>query len=675
MRVPCSPSLVLAVALTLATACTGPASEPSPGPLSTPAGVARLEEHDSLSPSAQLATVAALEEDLAAPRHPSDGAGRAWLDPAEDGPVAVVARSPARFPVIFETGPLGIREGGAVFLMPSPFWGWSTPQTELPEAVGYTAVTTDAAGVRLEVATLDAYLLAIRIQGRDLAPGERLRIVYGAGPAGAVCDRYAERATTLWLAVDGDGDGVRAVLADSPRVDVLPGPAASLWLTLPTVARPGGPVRLTLAVLDAAGNAGVRLAGSLSLEAEPPWPGLPGRLILAPEAEGMAALELAAPPQGTFRVRAHGPDNLSGASNPMVVSEHGPRVLWGDLHGHSAISDGTATPEGYLRYARDVAGLDIAAITDHDHWGIRFLDQSPDLWQEIREQTEAFHEPGRFVTLLGYEWTSWLHGHRHVLYFDGEGAVLSSLDPRYDTPPELWAALRGRAALTVAHHSAGGPVATNWAFSPDPELEPVTEIVSVHGSSEAPDAPAAIYNPVTGNFARDVLDQGYRLGFIGSGDGHDGHPGLAHLGGPSGGLAAVVAEELTRPAVLEAMRARRVYASNGARILLRMSVAGNPMGSVVPIGPDGLEPAELVVMAVTTAPAERIDVIRSGSVVKSVAGDDLEELLLTTPLEGLRAGEYVYVRVIQSDGGAAWSSPVFFVAAPQDAPPPTTRPG
>ena len=56
------------------------------------------------------------------------------------------------------------------------------------------------------------------------------------------------------------------------------------------------------------------------------------------------------------------------------------------------------------------------------------------MWEEIQRQTKRFHEPGRFVTLLGYEWTSWIQGHRHVLRFDDEGKVLSSLDPAYESP-------------------------------------------------------------------------------------------------------------------------------------------------------------------------------------------------------------------------------------------------
>jgi hypothetical protein len=80
-----------------------------------------------------------------------------------------------------------------------------------------------------------------------------------------------------------------------------------------------------------------------------------------------------------------------------------------------------------------------------------------------------------------------------VLFFEDQAELFDSTDPDYDTPDKLWAALRGREVLTVAHHSAGGPIATNWNYLPDPELEPVTEIVSVHGSSEALDSPAVIY--------------------------------------------------------------------------------------------------------------------------------------------------------------------------------------
>ena len=77
---------------------------------------------------------------------------------------------------------------------------------------------------------------------------------------------------------------------------------------------------------------------------------------------------------------------------------------------------------------------------------------------------------------------------------------------------------------------------------------------------------------IPGNTVRDALERGYRLGFVGSGDSHDGHPGLVHLAsGGSGGLAGILAKARTREAVLEALRARRVYATNGPRIVLTAS--------------------------------------------------------------------------------------------------------
>ncbi len=627
--------------------------------------------------------VDSLRQDLARRRHSADGGGRAWLEPPVE-PARVSA--PGRWTIRYRVGELGVAEGGMIYLQVSPFWGWSTPQVERPPVPGYTEVSTEAEGVELLPRTLDQQLLGIAIAGRALAAGEEVRIVYGAGPAGAVADRFAEGASRLWIAVDGDGDGVRKVLADSPVVDVGPGPAARLMLTLPSTARPGETVPLRIALLDILGNAvhsppsGTTdswYEGEIRFET-PAAMGAPERVMLRPSDLGRRTIELTAAEPGVVRLRAFGPGGLVAESNPLQVSELGARVLWGDLQNHSSVSDGSATPEEQFLYARDVAGLDVMSLTDHDHWGLLFLDQHPETWDEIRRLTRRFHDPGRFVSLLGFEWTNWIYGHRHVLYFSDDGELYSSIDPDYDEPRELWAALRGRRALTLAHHSAGGPISTDWSIAPDPELEPVTEIVSVHGSSEALDSPGLIHRPVAGNFVRDALDRGYRLGFLGSSDGHDGHPGLGHLASPSGGgLAAILAEDLTREAVYEALRARRVYATSGPRILLRVSFAGHRMGAEVALGGGravagragagneptlpGLGPDLLVARAIAPGALERIDIIRSGRVIDSFDCRGDRECALGAELKGLTAGEYLYVRAVQEDGGAAWSSPFYFV--------------
>lgn len=613
----------------------------------------------SRSPSARMEIVDALRQDQLAERHPSDGGGSVRF---ETTPEAVVAGGAGRWGFVYRAGPQGIAEDGWLFFQAPPFWGWSTPQVVAPDHAGFTDVRTAAAGLSLEPSTIDQQLLAIRIRGRALEEGEEISIVYGAGAAGAVADRYAESRSCFFFAVDGDGDGIRSLVESSICSEIEAGPPARLAVTLQSTARPGQVAMLNVAILDAVGNRVSGWTGSVSLEAEPVV-SLPERLNFESAHEGARRIAIETREPGTAIVKARSSDGLAGESNPLKIETGIGRVLWADLHGHTELTDGSGTPKDYFRYARDVAGLDIVALTDHDHWGMRPLTVHPELWEEIRRETELFHRQDDFVTLLGYEWTSWIHGHRHVLYFSDQGRILSSVDEDYESPLQLWDALRDANALTFAHHSAGGPIATNWAVPPDPELEPVTEIVSVHGSSEAPDSPAVIYSPVAGNFVRDVLDRGYVFGFLGSGDGHDGHPGLAHINAASGGLAAVLSEDLSRSGIKKAMQDRRVYATNGPRILLEVDLAGHQMGSVIESRVwDGLSPQErsLGIVVSGTDSLQRLDLIRSGEVAVEFDCGGSAVCEADLPVLDVEPGEYLYVRAVQKDGGAAWSSPFYF---------------
>jgi len=671
LRAPFAPHPLPALCAALAAALAGLAgcgAEPKDAPAPAGPGPAAAAPGRAGPPTAHWDIVDELRAAQAMQGHRGDGGGRAWLESAL--PERPVASGRGRFRIGFEVGPDGIATGGGVYLQVSPFWEWSTPQTADPEADGYTQVRCDAADVRLEPETLGPQLLGILNRGRPLAPGERLEIDYGAGPALSAVDRFAEQDSRFWVSVDGDGDGFRTLVADSPGIDVAAGPPARLVVHVPATARPGESVPVSLAVLDVAGNAGVAFEGAIALSSTAPGVlAVPEGVRLDAAAAGVLRTPGAAHAPGLAFVVAKGPGGLEARSNPVLVSQDGPRILWADLHGHSALSDGTGMPEEYLRYARDVAALDVISLTDHDHWGMVFLDASPANQRRIFEATERFDEPGRFVAISGYEWTSWIYGHRHVLRFDGEVDVISSLAPETETPQALWRALEGQQALTFAHHSAGGPIAIDWSIPPDPRFEPVTEIASVHGSSESPDTPFPIYDAVAGNWVRDALARGYRLGFVGSGDSHDGHPGLVQLASPTGGMAAILAEELTRSAVLEALRARRTYATNGPRILLRAALGGHRMGSSVPLAEGETLDETFFVQVVGTGPLDRVEIVRSGEVAYGVDAEGRLELAFDHPLTGLRAGEYVYVRAIQQDQGAAWSSPVYLGSDPaRDSP-------
>ncbi len=665
------------------------------------------EQHPTLSPNAQLEVhLRALAEREAVP-DPADSAGRLWLEgvtpvgsggapvppaPGPDARPALAAASRHRFRLGFEVGAPGLRDGGALFLLPDPFWFWSEAQTTDPDAPGYTTATLvpDHAGapvspppVRFAPGALPGEL---RVEGRALVAGERIEVVYGAGPAGAVVDRYAERGAELRLGLDANGDGSRAWLPDRVAIDVVANAPAELVAFGPAEVAPGEAFEIQLALVDAAGNralwpaaaddapapSAVRTAAPpgdvlaqfeilLRPEAtQPPAEGLGDHESLAP-AEGPHRARLRAPARaGTLRLRVRGRGPLARFAAdlpPIVVREGGARLYWADLHGHTRRSDGSGTPDDYFRYARDVARLDAVALTDHDHWGLDPLDERPDHQAEILALVRTYHAPGRFVTIPGYEWTSWLHGHRHVLAFEDTLEIHSSIDPATDRPDELWAALRGRPALTFAHHSAGDPIATNWHFAPDPELEPVTEIASVHGMSEAADAPAPVTGAQDGHFVRDVLRHGARLGFIGSGDSHDGHPGLAQIASGQGGLAGLFSAGLDRASLLAALKARRTFATNGIRAWLDVSIDGVPMGGVLRVGD---AEHRLRVRFEATAPIERIDLVRSGHVAALEPPEPRSlSLDLDRRIPPLAPGEFHYVRIVQADGGVAWSSPIF----------------
>jgi hypothetical protein len=71
------------------------------------------------------------------------------------------------------------------------------------------------------------------------------------------------------------------------------------------------------------------------------------------------------------------------------------------------------------------------------------------------------------------------------------------------------------------------------------------------------------------------------------------------------------------------------------------------------------EELELVVQVIAPGPIARIDVIHDREVVQSLDGEGRREILTKWAVPPLDTGDFVYIRAVQQDGGAAWSSPWF----------------
>ncbi|WP_114578999.1 DUF3604 domain-containing protein [Saliphagus sp. LR7] len=239
-----------------------------------------------------------------------------------------------------------------------------------------------------------------------------------------------------------------------------------------------------------------------------------------------------------------------------------------------------------------------------------------DWWDTIESTAERHHDPGEFVTFPAFEWngnrTRW--GDRNVIYFE-EGYPL---DDAW-TIEELYENLADRRAFAIPHHT-GYQVefrGQDWDAY-DPDLSPVTEVYSVHGSSEGVDTPVSMeqnshMGPRTnGGTFIDALNHGHRVGAIASNDG-GGLPGSW-----DSGVAGIWAIELTREGIWEAIENRRTYGVTGDRMKLWWEMNDAPLGSVL-IGASDLE---ATVNVESLRPLDRIELIHNGSVIESYSHHD-----------------------------------------------------
>jgi hypothetical protein len=349
---------------------------------------------------------------------------------------------------------------------------------------------------------------------------------------------------------------------------------------------------------------------------------------------------------------------------------------------------------------------------------------------ELCALADAFDDPGEFVTLPAYEWTKQpnMGGHLNVYFEDAADATLiDSLAAESNTYERLWDRLRewDRAhdsrVVTVPHHPAEAMYPFDFAsVDYDDDLAPVVEVYSQWGSSERPGRegnrfPLAMGQgeiDEDGHYVRDAHRLGYRVGMIGSADFHGPAPGHSiiharpHL--PSlrewreagvgwgniwrvwnersypGGLTAFLAPELTREAIMSALRSRAVYATTQPhRILVDFRIDGVDVadqGEAVAVdGPDATRTVTVDVAG--TAPIEAVEVVKNNAVWRTFDGTTdpdagLDAYTVTAewqddePITGMRwddrrgTDDDVYVvRVVQAsadrDPGMAWVGPIW----------------
>jgi hypothetical protein len=342
-----------------------------------------------------------------------------------------------------------------------------------------------------------------------------------------------------------------------------------------------------------------------------------------------------------------GPGHPRGSEDP--AERYGLVTLFGDIQQHSAHSDGIGCAhEAYLR-ARDRYGDDFVALTDHES----FLGKrtGPGEWRYLQAVADHYEAPGRFATLVAYEWTGRMHpgpGHKCV-YFPTSGYPLVSRD---DVPEggDLVRRIRELGGFASPHH-------IGWTgcdeAGHDPEGQPLWEICSCHGCYEHADHPLGQRGELRDHMVETMLQRGHRFGFTASSDSHGllWHHGEARKRDPyRTGLTAVQARDRSRRSVYEALVARRCYATSGAKILVDLRADGQPMGSV--LRANGR--VEVEVETASDAPLCSIELLGPDGVIACTQAQG-ERAELTARV----ATPWLYARITRCDGEMAWTSPVF----------------
>ncbi len=573
---------------------------------------------------------------------------------------------------------------------------WPGFQADDESAEGYLSLRT-ASGERLRVKgrTDDAGVFSFEVPSTGFKKGEILLADLG-GQAGIVAPKLSVPDRFFLLhAVPMDTELRHPVLfGERPErvvglcmIDIIGSDPVSIRALAPSVVSPGEEFSILVRPEDRHRNVACAAPGELIVR-------LNGREIPARRVpvEGSTCCRLEGiilPDEGVCRLEVEDRSKGSRAvTNPIVV-QNGVQLLWGSIHGHTQVSDGTGSLDRYFTQMRDECAIDFGATADHDH--AEFLPE--EIWQLSQEAVVRHNQPGRFTAFLGYEWAKWRKrgdGDRNVYFLRDRRPIYRSDDDAYPTPQALFEALRDEEALVIPHHPAHIGNHNDWKDH-DPDKERLVEIHSYWGCSERSAEDGNLYNgmPVAENpnsgvnplgFVQRGLAMGWRVGFVAAGDDHHGHPSDMTIRSKSsgdypGGFTAVYARENTREAIFRAMYDRRCYATTGARIVADYSVSGHPMGSEVNLHkhPDLANERRIEVSVHGTAKIKTVEIVRNNIDVHTVRpdGPDAEfewtdpdpfsEINLPPAKYSAVPFTFYYIRVTQEDDQIAWLSPVWIL--------------
>lgn len=353
---------------------------------------------------------------------------------------------------------------------------------------------------------------------------------------------------------------------------------------------------------------------------------------------------------GIYRAKAYDRNTgkLLATSNPLDImkdNDERDQIFWGEIHGHTEMSDGTGSFENLYLNAKHAGCLDFAAAADHACY---FSDNQ---WEWMQDVTNNFNTDGQFCTLIGYEWAG-NQGHRNIYTSENRLKLFRGMYAPTSDIGIVYKKFEGNENIVAGPHT--NHTGNFWEFHNE-EIERFLEVYSMWGHFDS--------------LANNLLKEGAILGFTGGGDCHSGKvffsPEDRKGQGKTPhftsyalkykcGIMAAIMPLLNRKNLISALRNRKTYATTSDRILVDFSVSGYKMGDIgnsdMCIIKADIHGCDMV---------KKIEVVRNGQVIHRESPEKIDIDFCWQDRKIEKGRYWYYLKITQKNGEVAYTSPVW----------------
>ena len=326
-------------------------------------------------------------------------------------------------------------------------------------------------------------------------------------------------------------------------------------------------------------------------------------------------------------------------------------VYFGQLHAHTNLSDGTGSVEEAFDYASKVENLDFFAVTDHsdsfdnaDAGAIGTDGAGISAGWAAGKQAAASVTNEDFVGLFGFEMT-WPEDKQlgHISTFNTPGWQTRDQEDFENVPTALEHYYKALTTVPGSVSQFNHPDIIHGDFERfdhySPEYDEAISLLEIAGEDGAVDC----------EYYHLALDKGWHVAPTNNQNNHNGQWGDA-----SRARTVILAETLTEEALYDAMKDRRVYATQDSDLTVYYTLNGAVMGSILPKSKE----AEITVFLSdpTDEAIGNVEVVADGRTVLTEQVGTPAQMLELSVSGGYN---YYYLRITQPDGDVAVTAPVW----------------